>query len=334
MSNAIKYSVSTQTLALKKGNYWIGTGDVSKGPTSTTDYWNGITPPSGGYTIYLNKASQGPSIYVAANNTELISLTNSIAGASYTTAQECLVYFAGQTDKMVFNINYESIVTDGLVFTTDAGFTPSYPATGSTWYDLGGNGYNGTLTNGPTFNSSDGGSIVFDGTDDYVITSNTTLNFSTNANFTYCAWIYPSFSSASPTGRAVIDFTGPAPGFLRSYLRWEGSGLGFYFDIASGGGSAWYTGPLTFSANTWHYLCFTHGSSNVGNFYFDGIAKSTTTAVLNAATVTNNKITIGYGAVNSYYWAGRISNVQIYNRTLTASEISQNYNAQKARFGL
>ena len=43
MPNAIKYSASAQTLALKKGNFWIGTGDVGKGPTSTTDYWNGIT---------------------------------------------------------------------------------------------------------------------------------------------------------------------------------------------------------------------------------------------------------------------------------------------------
>ena len=59
MPNSIKYSTSAQTLALKKGNYWIGTGDVGKGPTSTTDYYNGISP-SGGYTIYLNKASGGP----------------------------------------------------------------------------------------------------------------------------------------------------------------------------------------------------------------------------------------------------------------------------------
>ncbi len=79
MPNAIKYSASAQTLALKKGNYWIGTGDVGKGPTSTTDYWNGITPPAGGYTIYLNKASGGPSIYTAANDSQLVSLTNTIS---------------------------------------------------------------------------------------------------------------------------------------------------------------------------------------------------------------------------------------------------------------
>ena len=106
MPNAIKNSTSAQTLALKKGNFWIGTGDVGKGPTSSTDYYNGITPPSGGYTIYLNRVSGGPSIYTVTSDAQLISLTNSIAGANYTTTNQCLVYYAGQTDKMCVNRDY------------------------------------------------------------------------------------------------------------------------------------------------------------------------------------------------------------------------------------
>ena len=90
MPNPIKYSTSAQTLALKKGNFWIGTGDVGKGPTSTTDYYNGITPPAGGYTIYLNKASGGPSIYTAANDSQLISLSNTIAGQTFASAAAAL----------------------------------------------------------------------------------------------------------------------------------------------------------------------------------------------------------------------------------------------------
>ena len=136
MTNSIKYSVSAQTLALKKGNFWIGTGDVGKGPTSTTDYYNGITPPSGGYTIYLNKASQGPAIYTAGNDAGLISITNRIAGASYTTIGECFEYYISQSDKMVFNFDYSAIVTNGLICNLDAEFCSSYPQTGKTWYDL------------------------------------------------------------------------------------------------------------------------------------------------------------------------------------------------------
>jgi hypothetical protein len=88
MPNSIKYSTSAQTLALKKGNFWMGTGDVGKGPTDTSGYWNGISPPGGGYTVYLNKASNGPSIYVCSNDADLIAITNKIAGTSYTTANE------------------------------------------------------------------------------------------------------------------------------------------------------------------------------------------------------------------------------------------------------
>ena len=126
MPNAIKYNVSAETLALKKGNFWIGTGDVGKGPTSSTGYYNGITPPSGGYTIYLNKESGGPSIYTVNNDTQLISLTNTIAGQTFTSTTQCLVYYAGQTDKVCFNRDYEPIITDGLVLNLDAGFDGSY----------------------------------------------------------------------------------------------------------------------------------------------------------------------------------------------------------------
>ena len=79
MPNAIKYNVSTETLALKKGNFWIGTGDVGKGPTSSTGFYNGLTPPTGGYTIYLNKASGGPSIYTVNTEAQLTGLTNTLS---------------------------------------------------------------------------------------------------------------------------------------------------------------------------------------------------------------------------------------------------------------
>jgi len=127
MSNPIKYTTGSESLALNKGNFYIGTGDVGKGPTSNTGYYNGIDPPSGGYTIYLNKASGGPSIYVANNDAQLISLTNVIANASYTTVSECLNYYSTQSDKYCTNRDYEAISTDELIFNMDPGYTASYP---------------------------------------------------------------------------------------------------------------------------------------------------------------------------------------------------------------
>ena len=173
MENPIKYNTNPESLALKKGNFWIGTGDVAKGPTSTTGYYNGITPPAGGYTIYLNKASGGPSIYVASNDSDLITLTNKIADSNYSTVAECLSYFAGQSDRFVLNFDYESMVTDSLVLNLDGGVVSSYPKGGNTIYDLSSSVSNSTLTNGITFNSTgsnyDGsGTLVFDGSNDYI----------------------------------------------------------------------------------------------------------------------------------------------------------------------
>jgi hypothetical protein len=329
MPDGIKFSTTVQTSSLQKGNVAIGIGNV--GPTSTTDFYSVPVPVSGKYIVSKVSASGFPLFFSPADEAEMIKLAKQegATGANTASLASCLNYFATQTNYSVVNLDYEDIVTSGSLLTLDAGFTTSYPTTGSTWYDLSGNSYNGTLTNGPTFNSSNNGSIVFDGTDDYVITSNTTYNFSTNANFTYCAWIYPGFSSTSNTGRAVINSTSPSNPNIRAYLRWEGPGLGFYFDMAT---SAWYTTSTTFSANTWHYLCFTHNSSNSGSYYFDGTAVTTVSNPGSLAAITNNPITIGYGSINSYYWSGRISNVQIYNRALTASEVLQNYNAQRTRY--
>ena len=132
MPNGIQYSTGTTPAGcLRKGNMLISNNTADTG----TSFYTGINPPSGGYTVYLNKASGGPSIYCPANDTQLINLTNQIAGTNYTTAAQCLAYFAGQSDKLCVNFNYEGIVTNGLVLNLDAGFDPSYPTTGTTWYE-------------------------------------------------------------------------------------------------------------------------------------------------------------------------------------------------------
>lgn len=136
MSNPIKYNTGSETNALKKGNFYIGTRDVPKGPTSQTGFYTGLTPPSGGYTVYVNKASGGPAVYVATNDAELVTLTNTIAKTSYTTKNECLDYYLSQTDKIVMNTTIPNIVTSGLVMALDTAYTPSYPQNGNSLYNL------------------------------------------------------------------------------------------------------------------------------------------------------------------------------------------------------
>ncbi len=86
-----------------------------------------------------------------------------------------------------------NIITNGLILELDAANRKSYPGSGTTWTDLSGNGNTGTLTNGPTFSSANGGSIVFDGVDDYVNCGNaSSLNFERTNSFSFCFWIYPT----------------------------------------------------------------------------------------------------------------------------------------------
>jgi len=325
MTNPIKYSTGSETLALKKGNFYIGTGDVGKGPTSTTGYYNGITTPSGGYTIYLNKESNGPSIYTASNDAQLISLTNSIAGTSYTTANECLVYFAGQTDKVCLNRDYEGIVTDGLVFNLDAGFTPSYPKNGTTWYDVGGTN-NGTLTNGPTYSTNAGGSISFDGTND-IVNGPSAVTWFTNTSFSIVGWIYPNTSP--PTEQVWFAAVGPNGGLRRNmHLRIYSSGslrFGYYADDLTSP-----TGIVNFGS--WNYVAWTYNySSDTSKIYHNGTQVATGSQ--GPFSDTSAAVYVGLWQISQPF-KGDIASSLVYNRELSQTEITQNYNAQKGRFGL
>ena len=317
MPNPIKYSTGTETLALKKGNFYIGTGAVGKGPTSETGYYNGITPPTGGYTIYLNKETGGPSIYTASNDAELISLTNSIAGQSYTGAQQCFDYYYGQTDKVLVNqdypVDYPYIVMDGLILNLDAGITQSYPGSGTSWTDINGLGpkNNTTLVNGPTFSSDGGGSIVFDGSNDY-----TTITLSPNSSGSICFWFYYNMNTTQKLimgNNSSMIYCG-APAGIGHWYNWTNN----------------YTFGFTWTnTSQWIYMCATHQSTTSNNFYLNGNLKASSNSYSITKGTTYNVAGGIYNAQNC-----KFAMISTYNRELSAAEVLQNYNATKGRFGL
>ena len=330
MSNPIKYSTGSESLALKKGNFYIGTGDVGKGPTSSTGYYNGITPPSGGYTIYLNKESDGPSIYTASNDAQLISLTNSIAGQSYTTVQQCFDYFYGQTDKLLviqdYPADYPYIVMDGLVLYLDAGITQSYPGSGTTWTDVNGLGpkNNGTLINGPTFNSLNGGSIDLDGSDDKVLLFSNN-NFPTSYT-KFCFFrlknrnnYYNLMSASSP-----VD-----------HVLWVGTfATGVYRLAGANNARSSYSEVIITTElfdNVWYCAAITFDNSTLQmKLYLNGVLGSTTTST----TISSGGICKIGEHSSGQSIAGYVPIAMVYNRALSDAEVLQNYNAQKGRFGL
>jgi hypothetical protein len=219
----------------------------------------------------------------------------------------------------------------GLVLSLDAGNTKSYPGSGTTWTDISGRGNNGTLTNGPTYSSANGGSIVFDGTNDYVDLGNSSSYSLSGRSFTIECWIRPT---------AYGDGSGGPNGAKTAIGQWTYSGgiQGWRIEI-NNSNIIWYTTGVIHSTpislNEWTHIIVT-GNGTTTSFYKNSILVSGPTADT-LTNITNSKSLL-IGAllhdVYPYYYQGNISNARIYNRALSAAEVTQNYNALRARFGI
>ena len=228
------------------------------------------------------------------------------------------------------------IIESGLVLCLDAANKNSYPGSGTTWTDLTGNGNNGTLTNGPTFSAGNQGSIVFDGTNDYVNVANTGTDFRfANVTFTVSLWI----KTTSSTGGVIISkgATASTAGWL---FQFDSAGTVSGTTKGSDGFNTYNrTSTATVNNNTWRNIVsiYTTNTSTLGSntisIYIDGVlSNGTGTLGTIVYATTTDTVQIARRPTGNY-WAGSIANTQIYNRSLTATEILQNYNATKSRFG-
>jgi hypothetical protein len=229
---------------------------------------------------------------------------------------------------------YPSIVTSGLVINLDAGNASSYPGSGTTWTDLSGNGNNGTLTLGPTYSSANNGSIVFDGTNDHVIATRPS-SIVTGGEITISLWAkWLSTGTDTSTIQVLIDNdhrNSPLQGFVIQDRPDLGKSLTFSSkpDI-NGAVSTFVVGD-----GSWHHIAGTCDGSTV-KLYIDGNLNAQVSQSGGLATVQPN-ITLGrwQGAGSpARHLNGNIAQASIYNRALSASEVLQNFNALKGRFGL
>jgi hypothetical protein len=162
MQNVFISSSTVTSGSLVKGGAGFGVTAQNYGPTvPNTGFYNTIVPPAGGYTFYKTKPQNGPIVKVANNDTDLINIIKEYSGVTYSISG-ALQWAATQPDIAVANFDYPNVITSGSVLYLDAGYTVSSPRTGSTIYDLSGTGNNGSYVfAGPTFNSSNSGSLVF-----------------------------------------------------------------------------------------------------------------------------------------------------------------------------
>lgn len=330
MANTIKYSTTGDTLSLRKGNWFIGVGDP-KGPTSSTGHWAAINPPTGGYTIYENKASDGPSIRVPESDIDLIRWAETFySGVNISTVYSAITHLNTNTTTMVVNREYENIVTNGLVYNLDAGYVPSYPKSGSTWNDVSLSARTATLINTPTFNSS--GYINFSKTSSQYAT---TPNIGTIQTWTVEAWV--RFSS-SLNGQVAMVVGNQFNGSTSINFTIGTNGAPSSYNIQVGFFQNGWNNTTGFAPalNTWYQIVGRYGGGQLSQFV-NGVASGGTVNVT-ATLASGGEIRLMRrwdDAVSSTNLIdGDLGIVRIYNRFLSSTEILQNYNAQKARFGL
>lgn len=230
------------------------------------------------------------------------------------------------------------VVTDGLVLALDAGNVKSYAGSGTTWVDLSGNNFSGSFTNGPTYSSENGGTIVFDGTNDYVNVSNPQLLNPATGSFTIEYWCKMATTVGPASASCALEARGTnLYGFLCIAHINSGKMRLFVNDNVTPGQNVYECTTSPVQINVWnHQAMVVDRLSQQITFYYNG-------------TQTGNKVTItdtgsidpGAGYV---YWVGgdkggapmegNLPILRQYSRVLSPQEIQQNFNATRGRFGV
>jgi hypothetical protein len=233
---------------------------------------------------------------------------------------------------------YGGIVKSGLILCLDAAKIDSYPKTGTTWTDISGNGNHGTLVNGPTFSTDSIGSIVFDGVDDY-LTLGDKDSFTNPTGFTFDLF----FKKADSNNVTILE-------------KYQNTGVEYVMGIVGDSLYAWvsdqtnggsYTGRVVPTVSTY---APSSKWSNISFVYDGGTAPTSVKIYINSTqrdnsnfnggafvSTTNTATPLTFGLANNGVGPiikGSLGNVRLYNRALSAQEITQNYNALKTRFGL
>jgi hypothetical protein len=228
------------------------------------------------------------------------------------------------------------IVTDGLVLCLDAADRNSYPGSGSTWYDLSGNGINGSLINGTSFVDVNKGVLNFDNTNDYVSLGTPSQINQVQVPLSFCLWAKAdSFSSYDVLWAADKSTSGVG---LYSMLRIDGGGYPRYFTSTSGGSYQYKQFTTQLSVNTWYFYAITVSgtlSSPYLRIYINDTVQGFSLSSLSTTPMADVDFRIGGNQrTTTEYWDGYIANVLWYNRDLSIDEMRQNFEATKGRFGL
>jgi hypothetical protein len=342
LTNGTFYYECTSSAFLNTGSILNVVGSFNEPTTTLTLYINGapVNTKNTGFSMTLT-GSQKIQVGCSDGN----SLGNFFSGSIY----QAQIYNQALTQFQVWqNFNsYKSrygipdIVTDGLVLNLDAGNPYSYlsGSSGTTWTNTAAvsSSISGTLTNGPVYSN---GAITFDGTNDYVSIPYSKINpvLSGSTSLTVSCWVYNNIfhptdgttfiSWPISNNSAVSPFTifalgADKTGSLNSSIG-NGTTRTILFSGLTINTGSWYNIGFVWDGTT--QQCFVNGviqGASIGSSYTLGTPSG------------NADVFIGTYNTNNVYWLnGRMSNVQIYNRALSATEVQQNFNALRGRYGI
>jgi hypothetical protein len=330
-------------LAIGAGKVMFGTGNPDVTVVSSSTYndnnWHFAvgtrTKASGVLILYVDGVQVGTT--TSTNTGSLTSPANMRIGSRQTgtvffqgdialpliyskalTATEVLQNYSATRGRFD---NFYSIplITNGLILNLDAGNPSSYSGSGTTWTDLINQANNGTLVNGVGFSSSNGGSLTFNGSNQRVST-----NFKPSGARSYFIWVKYNTINSLPNG---FSLTGTQQINAYNYLGIYNGGYFYYYAGTTGN----QLNSVLLSANTWYQQGFVLNSDGSRVLYLNGLAVGSETGGVGDTATSEFSI----GCVNQNHWVnGSIPVVTQYNRALTASEVLQNYNALRGRFGL
>tara|TARA_R100001129_G_scaffold153678_1_gene116263 strand:+ start:382 stop:1059 length:678 start_codon:yes stop_codon:yes gene_type:complete len=219
--------------------------------------------------------------------------------------------------------NNAPIVTDGLVFYVDAGNSSSYPGSGTTWTDLIGS-KDGTLTNGPTYSSDNGGSIVFDGTNDYV-------EISHSQDLTTDSVTVMFFAKTDEVNirKTFLGFSNGGDYAYKTYCMQTWNGSDKDFQAFSGNNSSYqnYSFDIDGNFTDWNFYCSVITPTNIKTWVNDSLKHNSS-----SPTFRGSFDRVWIASRGNQYLNGNVSSLIFYNKALTDAEVTQNYNALKNRF--
>lgn len=303
-------------------------------------YLNGVLDKTSSSTFTIGTITVGSYIGIGAesNSTYGRMLDGYVSG--------CKIYGKALSSSEILQ-NYEqsksefnslpNITTTNLHFYLDADVYSSYIGTGTSWNDLSGNGYNSTLTGGPTFISTDPKSFNFNG--NYSLLPANTANGYNGDTLTVEVWVKHNSFGGVGTGRSYVSNwssfnVNNQRGFI---LRTYDTQTFPSFWWCWGGGNYYAEGPSSYVMQTGkiYHIVATYEKNVAMKIYINGNLELTTTNYTSNTILfdTSNGTHIGYSPINTSYMDGNIYLARVYNRVLSAADVSQNYNATKFRFG-